>query len=242
MKLAKYDEFLSDGLGLDDSNIWEQEFMHTGRKVRGTEGYLLATEWAELLDSNELIKHPGAEEFRSLIPKAPCVDSSLVCFRVRGITGKAPCPLQMGPPPITKETRGGRYNRPGEHVLYLSDSEDGVIREFRALRFKGVPYIQRYMLPADQLHVADLTRIPPDHFMSQVFSKAEECNVEGRGLPGYNFSQIIAELVADNFDGMRVPGVHGVPNERYSNIIIFRPFPDWPNWLEPESIPYCFSS
>lgn len=214
--------------------------MHTGRKVRGTEGYALAAEWVQVLDSDELIKHPATEEFRFLIPHAPRVDSSLVCFRVRGIIGKAPGPLQMGPPPKAIKTSGGRYNRPGEHALYLSDSEDGVIREFRTLRFKGVPYIQRYRLPADQLQIADLTKIPPDHFVNQVFSKAEECNVEGRGLPGYNFSQMIAELVNANFDGMRVPGVHGVSGERYSNIVIFCPFPDWPNWLEPGFTPYRF--
>jgi hypothetical protein len=242
MKLAKYYEFVSDAFQLGDGNIWELEFIHTGRKICGAEGYALATEWAQLLDSVKLIKHPAAEEFRFLIPNAPCVDSSLVCFRVRGITGKLPGSLQMGPPPKTKKTSGGRYNRPCEHVLYLSDSEDGVIREFRAQRMKGNPYIQRYSLPADQLHIADLTKIPSDHFVSQVFSKAEECNVEGRGLPSYNFSQMIAELVAANFDGMRVPGVHGVPGERYSNVIIFHPFPDWPNWLGPGSTPYCLRS
>ena len=105
---------------------------------------------------------------------------------------------------------------------------------------KGVPYIQHYRLPVDKLHIADLTKIPSDHFVCQVFSKAEECNVVGRGPPGYNFSQIIAELVNANFDGMRVPGVHGVPGEWYTNIVIFRPFPDWPNWLEPGFTPYCF--
>ena len=113
--------------------------MHTGRKVRGTEGYVLATEWAQLLDNDELIKHPAAKEFRFLIPHAPCVDSSLACFRFRGITGNSPGPLQMGPPPKAKKTSSGRYNRPGEHVLYLSDSEDGVIREFCAQRKKGIP-------------------------------------------------------------------------------------------------------
>lgn len=205
-------------------------------------GYALATEWAQLLDSDDLIKHPAAEVFRSLIPNAPCIDSSLMCFHVRGIPEKPPRSDQMGPPPLDEKTSWGRYHRPGEHVLYLSDSEDGVIREFCAQGATGVPYIQRYRLPTKQLHVADLTKIPPDHFVSQVFSKAEECNVEGRGLPDYNFSQTIAELVATNFDGMRVPGVRGVTSERYSNIIIFRPFPDWPNWLEPGSTPYRFRS
>lgn len=240
MELAKYYEFVSDELPLVDSNIWDLEFMHTGRKVRGTEGYAFAMEWAQLLDSDELIRHPAAKDFRSLISKAPRIDASLVCFRVRGIQGKPPRSDQMGPPPLDKKTNGGRYHRSGQHVLYLADSEDGVIREFCAQGSAGVPFIQRYMLPPDQLNIADLTKIPSDHFVSQVFSKAEECNVEGRGLQGYNFSQTIGELVAANFDGMRVPGVRGVTSERYSNIIIFRPFPNWPNWLEPGSTPYCF--
>jgi hypothetical protein len=174
------------------------------------EGYALATEWAELPDSSELSKHPAAEEFRSFIPHAPSITSLLLCFRVRGITGQAPSSAEMGPPPLTEKTSGGRYNRPGEHVLYLSDSEYGVIREFCALGAKGIPYIQQYRLPCQQLKIADFTSIPPDHFVTQVFSKAEECNVEGRGLPGYNFSQTIAELVAAKFDGMRVPGVRGI--------------------------------
>jgi hypothetical protein len=240
MKLAKYEESVSSDMQLGDRSIWDLEFMHTGRKVRGTEGYALATEWAQLLDSDELIKHPAAEVFRSLIHNAPCIDFPLVCFRARGIIGISPYSYQMGPPPVTEGTSGGRYNCPGESVLYLSDSEDGVIREFCALGLPWVPYIQRYRFSPDKLRIADFTNIPPDHFVSQAFSKAEECNVEGRGLPDYNFSQTLAELVAANFDGMRVPGVRGVPGEQYSNIIIFRPFPDWPNWLEPGSAPYCF--
>jgi hypothetical protein len=238
--LSKYYEDVSENLGLDDQNIWDLEFANTGRRIRGTEGYELANKWAQLLNRDDLIKHPAAEEFRSLISEAPRVISSIVCFRVRGITRESPTSRQMGPPPINCKTSGGRYNTPGEHVLYLSDSEDGVIREFKAQRMKGAPYIQRYNLPVDKLCLADLTKIPEDHFVCHVFSKAEECNVEGRGNPGYNFSQIIAEFVKVNFDGMRVPGVHGEPGQHYSNIIVFRPFPDWCNWLDPEATPYRY--
>lgn len=95
-KLAEYDEVLNDQLGISDGISWEQEFGHTGRKVRGNEGYALATEWAQLPDSSELSKHPADDEFRSLIPHAPSITSLLLCFRVHGITGKAPSSAEMG--------------------------------------------------------------------------------------------------------------------------------------------------
>jgi hypothetical protein len=238
--LAEYDEFLSENLGLDDQNIWDIEFSNTGRRIRGTEGYKLSTEWARLLDRDDLIKHPAAEEFRSLISNVSHVNSSILCFRVRGVTGKSPSSCEMGPPPIDCKTIGGRYNNPGEHVLYLSDSEDGLIREFKAQKMKGYPYIQRYNLPVDKLCIADFNKIPQDHFVCHVFSKAEECNVKGRGIPGYNFSQIVSEIVKVNFDGMRVPGVNGKIGQHYSNVIVFRPFPGWCNWLDSGFTPYRY--
>lgn len=239
--MTKYFDSLEENLQLADINIWEQKFMHTGRKVCGTESYLLAKEWADLVNRDDMIKHPAAKEFRAFIPKILCVDSPLECFRFRPIKGEPPSSDEMGPPPIVKETKGGRYNRPNEHVLYLSDSENGIIRESIAQDLQDLLYIQQYSLPTDILRIADLTKTPSDHFLCQVFTIAEECMVKGRGIANYNFSQIVAELVNTNFHGMRVPGVHGVPGKQYSNIVIFCPFPDWYNWLKPGSDPYCLS-
>lgn len=236
--MTKYFESLEKNLDFAGTDIWKQKSMHTGRKVRGTESYLFAKEWAELENRDDMFKHPAADEFRIFVPKTPRVDSPIECFRFRHITGEPPISDKMGPPPIDKKTKDGRYNRPNEHVLYLSDSEDGAIREFRAQSLQGLLYIQRYRLPVDILRIADLTKGPSDHFLCQAFSLAEECMVKGRGIESYNFSQIIAELVNVNFHGMRVPGVHGVPGKQYSNIVIFCPFPDWYNWLEPGSAPY----
>src|SRR5260370_398181 len=60
-------------------------------------------------------------------------------------------------------------------------------------------------------------------------------NVLGRGTPGYVFGQMISEVVSDSFGGMRVPGTRGSNDNRYSNVIIFRPHPNWPAWVEPGS-------
>lgn len=123
-------------------------------------------------------------------------------------------------------------------MLYLSDCEDGTRREYDQWYETGSPYVQRYRLPLDKLRIADFTDWPTDHLVTAVFSKAEECNVMDRGTKSYLFSQTVAELVAGHFDGMRVPGVRGVPKAHYSNVVIFKPYPHWPSWLERGAVPY----
>jgi hypothetical protein len=88
-----------------------------------------------------------------------------------------------------------------------------------------------------KLRVADFSRTE-DHFLTGVFFIAEECNVERRGRSNYIFSQIVAQLVADHFDGMLVPGVRGNRDARYNNVVVFQPGGDWEAWLEPRSEPY----
>jgi hypothetical protein len=88
------------------------------------------------------------------------------------------------------------------------------------------------------LNIADFTNVPREDFVAAVFSEAERCNVPTRGPDDYNFSCVVAELVRERFAGMRVPGVKGELGQRYSNIVMFKPYPDWPNWLEPETDPY----
>jgi hypothetical protein len=100
----------------------------------------------------------------------------------------------------------------------------------------GVLYVQRYRLPVSELSIADFTN-PPENFVAAVFSKAERVNSDGRS-PGDIFSEVVAELVSAHFDGMRIPGVRGARPVLYSNVVIFRPYPDWPKWLEPGSSPY----
>jgi hypothetical protein len=219
------------------SAIWTAIHGHTGREVRGNEGYVLATEWAKLEARAELLNHPACEEFRRLAPSAPRVsDTALVFFRGKGFNTDTPSAEQMGP-----GCREGRYNRSGECMLYLSDSEEGVLCELNAWHVEGIPYVMRYRLPLNKLNIADFTMIPDDHFMAAVFSKAEECNVGGRGSNSYIFSQLVADLVMAHFDGMRIPGVRGDRNFHYSNVVVSHPDPDWRNWLEQETTPYRLS-
>jgi len=223
-------------------SIWTATHGHTGREVRGNAGYALAAEWAKLETRAELLNHPACEEFRRLVSSAPRLsDTALVFFRGRSVTSEPPRVDQMGPPPLGCDPSGGRYNRPGERVLYLSDSEEGLLREFSAWHIEGAPYVQRYRLPLDRLRIADFTIIPNDHFVAAVFSKAEECNVDGRGPNSYIFSQLVAELVMAHFDGMRMPGVRGKRGSWYSNVVVFQPYPNWRDWLEQETTPYRLS-
>jgi len=211
---------------------------HTCRMLRSGENLTLVAEWAELLDRDKLLNHPAAVKFSNLIDKAPFVsDSSLVLFRGRYLTVDAPRTNQMGPPETTTDSRYA----PGQPVLYLSDSEKGVNQELDAYPQEGVRYLQRYRLPFDQLRIRDFTKFPPDDFLTAVFSKAEECNLEGYGIKSCTFSQTVAGMVATNSDGMRVPGVRGNRDFSYSNVVVFQPFPAWPKWLEPDSTPYRLS-
>jgi hypothetical protein len=232
---------VSVGLGLDASAMWSSVRGHTGREVKGDQAYGYAVEWASLNTRDQLFAHAAAEDFRSLVAKASCLtDETLTLFRGRSVDCEPPSPEQMGPPPLELATRGGRYDRPGDHVLYLSDSEDGVLREYDRWHKSGSPYIQRFCLRTmlHDLRIADFTSGPADHLVTAVFAKAEDCNVSGRAPESYLFSQTVAELVAEQFDGMRVPGVGGAPGAHYSNVVVFRPHPSWVAWIEPGAIPY----
>ena len=222
---------------------WEQQYGHAGRTVRGGEAAARAREWAKLAERDKLLRHPAAADFLHLLPQARLVGgSSFTCFRGRPFYGgKMPSGAgEMGPPPLHGVPNEGRYNRAGEHVLYLSDSKGGVYRELR--QEKGLLYVQKYQLPLEKLRIADFTRIPPDHLVTAIFAQAELCKVEGRGGPeSYIFSQTVAELVAKHFDGMRMLGVHGEPWARYSNVVIFKPHDPkevWQSWLESGATPF----
>lgn len=218
---------------IGDSVSFDYNPSHTCRMLRSGENFTLVAEWAQLLCREKLLNHPAAVKFSNLIDKAPFVsDSSLVCFRGR-ILGSPPRADEMGPPATTTDSRYA----PGQPVLYLSDSEKGVNLELDAYQQEGVRYIQRYRLPFDQLRIRDFTKLQPDDFLTAVFSKAEDCNLEGRGIKSCTFSQTVAWLVATNSDGMRVPGVRGNRDFSYNNIVVFQPFPDWPKWLELGSSP-----
>jgi hypothetical protein len=218
-----------------DSATWTLRHGHTGRSVRGTEGYSLADSWSR---ADDLRSHDGCVEFAKLIPAAPRIDESIQGFRGRRFTGGPPTLSKMGPPKPAQSRQGGRYHRAGAPALYLCDSELGVRCELNAWRADGVIYVQKFVIPAGEIQIADFSQIPEDHFVTAVFAKAEQYNIHGRDSRGYEFSRLIAELVSGDWDGMCVPGVRGKAGALYRNIVIFQPHPGWTDWLAPDARPY----
>lgn len=221
------------------SAIWEATVGNTGRTVTGNEGHALAAEWAKLGDPCKIRTHAGYDEFRSLGQYAPCLNGSpLSLFRGRRFKDCVPTSQQMGPPGENAHTGGGRYDRPGHPVLYLCNSEEGVRREMGTVDATDTVYVQRFKIPLEVLRIADFRSIPPDHFVSAVFERAEACKVRSDGPKSYAFSQTVAEVVSDHFDGMMVPGVQGDGLCRYCNVVVFKPHPGWIEWLDCGSDPY----
>ena len=115
------------------SFVASQLYGHTGREVLGAAAEQLAIEWASLPNRDAILNHPVAELFRTLIAESPCLSGDgLGLFRGQGIREgeeRPPTVERMGPLPLNRIPREGRYHRAGERVLYLADSEDGVRRE-----------------------------------------------------------------------------------------------------------------
>jgi len=205
---------------------------HTGRSVTCDAEYGQVREWARL-PKERLVLQPMGERFRTSVHKARRVEGRvLVCYRgVSFEKGHRPRSEEMGPPPEDGFCSEGRYNRENERMLYLCTSERAIVREV-APKFGHSLYNQRYRLLVDQLRIANFVGADVDKFANAVFEIAETCNVEGRGPENYNFSQFVAALVMEAFDGMLVPGVHGDRSLQYANVVVFHPYPKWMEWLE----------
>lgn len=219
--------------------IWTATNSHTGRTVRGDDGYILADSWSKESNEHDLGSHPGHEEFIALIPESHIV-TKLPLHLLRGrCPDIAPSsPMQMGPPNEDARISGGRYNKVNQAVLYLCESEEGLRQELNNYCISGkTVYVQSYTIP-NGLRIADFRSIPPDHFVAAAFEKAEGSNVISRGPENYVFSQHIGTIVSQHFDGMIVPGVRGRPGTHYSNVILFNPHPEWPEWVDESSPPY----
>jgi hypothetical protein len=193
-----------------------------------------------------MLNHSAAEEFRHEIAKAKCLSGSpLDLSRGQSIecgADKPPSVRRMGPLPLSMVPGEGRYHRQGQRVLYLGSSEDGCRREIGAWYDKikgGSPWIIKLRLPLNSIRIADFADYlawPSDHFVTAVFCQAELCMLTERGgLPNYTFSQMVGDLVSEQFDGMRIPGVRGEPGAHYSNIVLFQNLTDWPTWVETET-------
>jgi hypothetical protein len=224
------------------STVASLRYGHTGREVLGAKDERRAIEWASLPNHDAVLNHDVAAYFRAVIASAQCLSGdSLVLFRGQGIPEseqRPPTIERMGPLPVDRTPREGRYHREGERVLYLADSENGVRREMEAWHTKGTPFVIRVEVPVSKLRIADFSEWPSDNFVTAVFARAELCKYDHRGPGDYIFSQAVAEIVSARFDGMRIPGVRGVPGAHYKNVVLFRGLDDWPKWTNPASPAY----
>ena len=210
----------------------------TGRVITADSEYALVKEWAELRDADLQERHEARERFIAClvgVNRLNADGTTLECFRGqrRFSAGHLPASEEMGPPPSC-DAPANRYNKAHECVLYLCESEPAIAKE--PITGSGPLWVQRFVLPTDQLVIADFSSLRADDFASKVFWFAELAGNDGVAVQ-FSFSQLVAASVGQHFDGMRVPGVRGSNDTRYSNIVVFRAEARWKQWLATGSPP-----
>lgn len=216
------------------------EHVGTGRQIVGDETYQFVWNWAVSGPRETLLAHEGAQRLRVALKAATTRADTITGVRgVRLRSSDAPTWEMLGPPPPGPNLRGGRYNARAEVVLYLADTWEGVAREFRG-DIEGV-WIQQYSIPGGKLRIADFSPDAcPDNLLKQVFWWAETAGDNGCPASAA-FSQAVAEIVREAFDGMVVPGVRGDHAHRYRNVVMFRPSTLWRTWSVKDIRPVLLS-
>jgi hypothetical protein len=200
---------------------------HTGRRITVDRDFYRAQKLAER-STLALRFSPWAWRAVHELHNASVVAlSPLVLFRARPDDCSIHGWEEMGPPPVGRAP-DGRYNRAGESVLYLSNSEEGVRLEVPPGRI----CIQQYVIYAPPLRIADLGSEGVSNLLHAVFDLAERARVQGRSGPAtYAFSNYLARSICRcGFDGFMVPGVRGSSSIRYYNFVFFRPVGSWRSW------------
>ena len=208
----------------------------TGRFITADSDYALIRDWAERPDQDLQQRHEARARFAAHLSQVPgFAGASLRCCRgsKRFASAHVPTSDEMGPPPRGAASEG-RYNKPGESVLYLCESKASVARE--PIAGDGPLWIQWFILPTNRLVIADFSSLRADDFASKVFWFAELAGNAGVAHRS-GFSRLVASLVGQMFDGMRIPGVRGSHDVCYSNIVVFRAELRWRDWLEIGSQP-----
>jgi hypothetical protein len=204
--------------------------------------------WVEAENKEALLSHPTADKFRLMISKALVINgTTLVCYRGsyrRPDMFPRPLPHHFGPPP-PELTEAGRYNIDRKPVLYLCTTDYGVVYEKQEDNnpIKNL-FCQEYILDLSVLRLADFADPNLDNFIRIVFDYAEY-GLRGGNIDksDYLFSQVIAAIVEQcGFSGMSTPGVRGIPERRYQNIIIFKPEVIWKQFVNRDVEPMCIDN
>jgi len=213
-------------------------YVHTGRYVTCGVEYEWVQSWARMPSKSILLLHPATAKLTEELLSVHPIDQRLIRgYRGRRIREGDPIPelsRDMGPPRPGNTNDKGRYNEKGHPALYLCESEYGVRRE---LSGEGRLFVQEFILPTNEIRIADLRQLDPNGFLAATMWHAE---MAGQGeYPTVRFSQVVATIVNKRFDGMAVPGVHGDDSQTYSNIVIFpRRLRNWPKWAVSQKKPF----
>ncbi|OEU66926.1 MAG: hypothetical protein BA863_07960 [Desulfovibrio sp. S3730MH75] len=208
----------------------------------------LVEQWAKAKNRDAFLSHPNAAKFRSMISETHVINgTTLVCYRGcyrRPDMLPRPLPNHFGPPP-PELTEAGRYNIAGEPVLYLCTTDYGIVYEKQEDNnpIKNL-FCQEYILDLSVLRLADFADSNLDNFIRIVFDYTEY-GLRGGNIDksDYLFSQVIAAIVEQyGFSGMSVPGVRGVPDRRYQNIVIFNPEVIWKQFVNKDVEPICIDN
>lgn len=147
----------------------------------------------------------------------------------------------IGPAPHPKY---GRYNVKKEICLYLIDNFDFLFSELSA---ESV-LVQKYSIPINDFKIANLS--PNNKALHNSLALAFQMTERGKTSSGYDIEEnlekrgknkyLVSQLLASHFkkynwDGMYIPGVHGVSGVHYHNLSLFSSITNqWEQWTEGE--------
>lgn len=202
---------------------------NTGREVSLRTFYEAVKEW--VFSGNPAI-HPLVSEVEDALSKASLLSGGTlrVCRGRTFATNDPKRLIHSEYAPNLISPRANRYNRSGTAAWYLAETDDAIIRELTHHKAVGDLHIMEFALDLDDLKIADFVTSDPKSLLAAVFEHAEYCNVDGRGVNSYEFSQIVGAMVSARFDGMQVPGVRGTTGAHYSNVVLFRRLDEWERW------------
>lgn len=205
----------------------------TGRLVDANGEFARIQSWANEPTKELILNNPAykllSESLESTVSVQ--IESEMILFRGRPFEeNEVPKKNEFGPPPISTEA-SGRYGIPNETVLYLCESEQGVLLEFLNQSQKKI-WCQRFVLPVGTMRVGDFREIDPSSILAQVFWFAELQEESGGQCATFLFSQHVSKLCSEYFDMILVPGVRGHNGYCYHNAIVFRSDSKWPSWLD----------
>jgi RES domain-containing protein len=200
---------------------------NTGRRTPVSDDYYEVETWAKK-PAQLLAGDVIAERCRRALEKTLGVPAAVrTFFRGRRDDGSVTDWKKMGPPEASYAL-GGRYNQPGQPVLYLATSRLGVQLEIP--KYDSTLCIQTYRIDTGALRIADLTSPTISDLLKAAFDLAEASNYADYGRQDFALSQLLAEFVRGaGFDGMLVPGVRGARQHQYCNLVLFRPA-QWEEW------------